>query len=409
MANRMFKALASRVVSRFIGAVLQALSFFLIARAVGATEFGWFAQGMACGYVGAAIASLGLSNRVLTVNGQSDPGATAGKFFAARTFSIPVGVGFAVLVALIFGLPWTAVVLLGLAVALFDHYTDFLQAALAGLTRDTKAVVVIMAQRLLPFVALIGALVINPDYLLWAFAGGTIAGIGVGVVLVASSVRWARSAGALFDDKAVGFWFSGIASSLPQLQPAIAGAVLGPAVAGVYAVAVRVTSPLSIVPIGIQTILVPRISTANAERVRLVTKQALIVSAVYAALLAVLAFPLGWAADIALGEGFDHIVSLVAAFTVMSGAAAIAQVSYGRLIARHRAGLGAAIVIITTLVNLGFLWVIGDFAGAGWLWTVPLIGSVLGITAFTIADIRTSGPKASGEHAVTAKAGAPLG
>ncbi|WP_149361181.1 hypothetical protein [Lolliginicoccus suaedae] len=389
MANRMAKALASRVLSRFLGALLQALAFFVIARQVGATDFGWFAQGMAAGYVGAALAGLGLANRVLTVNGHDDPTGVAGAFLHVRTATIPIGAALAAGGIALLGLPFSMIVMLGAAVAVLDNYVDFLQSALAGLTRDGRAVIVILAQRALPLAVLLAALAVEPGMIIAAFVAGTALSGVVGLVLAAASTTRPATY-RVVRERAMGFWFSGIASSLPQLQPAVAGVVLGPAVAGVYAVAVRVTSPLAIVPIGIQTILVPRISTADQARVRAVTKQAYIASALYAVLLAGLALPLGWAVGRALGEGFDHVVSLVAAFTVMSGAAALAQVNYGRLIARHRAGLGATIVIVTTILNLGFLWLIGDLAGAAWLWTVPLIGSVLGVAAFSIADARTA-------------------
>nr|WP_306430920.1 hypothetical protein [Rhodococcus sp. 06-418-1B] len=294
-------------------------------------------------------------------------------FLIARLLVAVVGFALSWVATMMLGLPGGWVLLAGIASAFADQIVDFVQAALAGLKKDSHAALCIVLQRIIPFGFFTVSYLIetNINYSLRAYFVGSIASIPICLLLLSDYLS--RPKGFRIVTNAFwGFWLAGLSSSLPQLQPVAAGLALGPTSAGMYSASSRVANPLSIVSAAVQSIMVPRMASGSPESGEAIFRRSLRAVLCYSCVVVAISPAIAWVFIKLLGSGYEGAQSLVTSFVVGAAISSIAQVYQADLLARYRPGAGAVITGASTAFGLGFLWFVATLLSPSYLWAVPI-------------------------------------
>lgn len=358
---------------RVIGALLQALTLALFARAATPTLFGVVAALTGVFLLVHALTDLGVTSH-MTAARASDP--KSGIVSAALRFNLWSSIVMAAALALlsvvwaaVAGVPTAAVVALAVATSV-DRYAD-LRATLALADGDAKLFVGNMNLRrivtLLVFLVCLAAGV--PA--LGGFALATLIGSGVAGV---SAFVMTRSRGLNKDAVAFGalirgswpYWLNTVGTQVRNLDVAIVTAASGSLASGLYAAASRLTSPFRIIPTAMATVLLPAVSRLRAEGRGLASAAkpaALVVlstSALYA--LGVLITP--WAVVLLLGEQYAGAIGPVQVVLASMPFAAVASVLGSILQAVGQTRIVGSAAIVMSSLCLVMAFVGASLAGA---------------------------------------------
>lgn len=359
-----------RVAARLASSAFQAVTLILIARAAGPADFGIFALVLSLGYLASAITGVGASSRILRVKAETDGPPLSDALLVLRLAGSAVTAG-ACLSLQLFGLDARIVVSAALLVA-SDHLIDYAQAYFAGHGRQLVSSLVVVCQRLVPLVGVCGLVLADTFHFYWV----AVLSVPVAIGAIAPLVSTARKPQRIMfvARSSIGYWAAGMASNLRQLDPIILGLVARSDVVGSYAIAARMTNPLTIVVSALQSVLVPelaqRLGTSSFKKLFTWFSVA---SFFYAVLLCIAS---GTIADFAiwiLGTDYADGRALIAAMVVAAGLSAVAQAYQTRLTAEGRPAVAAWVIASGAIVGLVIMPILVITAGVGFLWIVPLV------------------------------------
>ena len=388
-ARRLGGDVSLRVAARIGAAGMQAATLLLLARSLGPSSFGVFAVFSATGMLLTALACLGSSMRVLRLRAEQEAEALLPALFWIQAAGATLVLAVLLVASVVVGNPAPAVV--GALLAFSDQQMEFRVSHLSGDVRQTAASLSILAQRGLALAAVgVAALLALPALLL---LGVALVLVAVIAVVPAPARRVAPRTLLRFARSSLGYWFGGLVTNLRQLEPLVVSATGGVGAAGFYAIAVRVSNPLSIVVTSLQAVAVPEMARASDRaEFRRMFRLLLTVALVYAGVL-VAGSPL--VADVFLavvGHRYDGARTLVTVMVVCAGLSAVSQALQARLIAAGRPATSGWIIGGATLLGLGVLAVTSATAGGAYLWIAPLVTQGTILAALAVVPVRGPAP-----------------
>lgn len=374
----------TRIAARILASALQALSLLVLARALGAAQFGLFAVGLSLGYVVASVVTWGAQYRVLRSAAEPDPRAIRASLLVLQLSAVCVSTAVA---ALLLGLDLIVMAgFVGFAVGMADQVNAFGQFDAAGTGHHRHASVMAVQQRAVPAITLIVTL----GAFSWApFLVATALTLLQPLAFSVAHLRPLRpSARAL--QKGAGYWLYGMAQNTPQLEAPMLGAIASSSVAGLYGIANRIANPLTILSSALSSIFVPEIARArDAELRRHLGNRLIAVSTGYAVVVAVSALWIAPVVVLLAGRTYLPAEPLIAATTVAAGLSAVSQAFNAILIAEGRPFISSVALAVGTCVSLAGLAILASIAAASFLWLAPLLTQTVVLTLFV--TIRSRG------------------
>jgi O-antigen/teichoic acid export membrane protein len=174
------------------------------------------------------------------------------------------------------------------------------------------------------------------------------------------------------------YWVNSVATQARNLDTAIAGIVAGPAQAGFYAAASRLTSPLRILPTSLASVLLPASSSRTSSTMGGVLKLIGVSLAGLTVFYGVLSYVIPWAVPVFLGEPYAGGVAALQITTLGLIFASAASLLGAPLQAVGLKKFVAGIAVLTTATCLVGIALGGYFFGAS--------GAAVGLAASYIVQ-----------------------
>lgn len=378
-------ALISRVLARLLASLGQAGFLLLLARELGPSQFGAVAVVLAVGFFFSAITSFGSSTRVLRLAAEDNQKQTATRLLYLRLWGTALSVVGCTVLAMFGG---TVLAFLAVFMLASDQIVDYVQAYFAGSGRQMLSSLVILVQRLIPFIT-IGTMV-----LLGSFSAELIALCFV-LTLTCSLVApirersratkfWSRDIWTELRSS-TGYWMSGLAPNVSQLQPPLLSLILDAASVGFFAITSRLTNPLTILVGALQTLLIPELAKRRGTpQFHKLYRSSVAASAIYGLLLSACAWLIADVMVAMLGQAYSEAHALIVSMTVAAAMSALAQAYQSKLLAEGRPSTAALIVGVGSAVGLVALLSIALLGGVTWLWLSPLVTQGLIVSGLAI-------------------------
>lgn len=360
--------LSVHLVVRLVASGLQALSLVLLARVLGAREFGLLVSLLAIGAVIGVLTGFGGTSHALRVLASSEPKRLAATMMRMRALSL-VGVAPVVcgLGYYLFG--FEAVQSFAIAGFVAAEADSQLSRSIAvGFQRLRMANILALCR---PMAMLLGILVSL------GFSVSTIAGYCAGAFISACVARLSVSAlvGRSGQVRPVlrasyGYWWSTSLVSLQQLDVPLVGGISSVDLAGNYAGVNRLVNPVNLAASAVLAIFTPELSKSTElnekdrvfrEAFRIVLRGALAL-----VLLSPVAAIVG---PILLGPDFEDSGPLFVGLTMGVAVNAFSQLYAGWYYAFGRAGLLSWVRMVTIPTSLG---VIATAAWSGNMWILAV-------------------------------------
>lgn len=313
-----FLLLAARVLS----AVLQALLLVLLVRAVPIEEFGLYAVATSVGAILTGLLGMGVATRVLRL-----PVIDADRYrFTVLVLAPALGALAAVLV-------WCCLLPSGggtwlVAAAIFagsEMYGGIIQNLFFGEQRIGRANSFMVLRRALPLAALLLSAATGGD-VFFSLAAGFVGSFGL-TALIAGGAPSRRLHIRELLVSSRHYWVANTAAMAQQLDVPLLAVFLGSPVAGAYAAAFRLASPVHLVTSIIVSTAVPAISRATEYAERRLLEIGVIRNGIaYACLIAILSPVMSWVGPLVLGAQFDAFAWIFPLMFLNSAVSVVNQV-----------------------------------------------------------------------------------
>lgn len=317
-----------RTVSRAIASIIQAAFLILLSRALGIKEFGTFSTAYSLLTLLAAALSFGVTAQALRAKADASTSILKEKLTSLRFF------GTIILVCISVGVmavsDWSPA-LIGLAgsLVLSDYWIDYAQAWLAGSDKQFASSSLILMQRIILILPVLVSFLLesSPDpsaelssvlISLAAFIPISAAIIIVRAKLINPFTGNVR--------QLLSYWLAGLVGNLKQLeQPSVAYATSSMGLAAGYAMGVRITNPILIVPTALQAVVLPKLLDPglHTHDKHQLSRRAWLLILVYASLLAATSPLLSRILLLFLGEDYAPFGNLFIAFFLSAGIASL--------------------------------------------------------------------------------------
>lgn len=363
---------------KVVAAILQALFFAVFAHLMGLGPFGEFSIGYSLTLVTMSLFEFGFGSLSLRIAREDDPGRTLATILIIRAGTNVVVVAG---ITAIWGSLLSHGALVGLCVALFaigETWANLVQNLLIGLLRERLSMLLLILRR----VALLGmALAVGwldhgagpHEGFLIAGAGGLIFNvIGTSLFVVGKFSRPYNPVH--FVSKRRRFWATSLADNARQLDVVIVGALGGPSLAGLFAAANRLITPLGLLTSSLIQSLVPELirrSNNDDENHRYVRRVVHVMTYYGVAIIAASAVS-PWLITWLYGkEFFDAWPITIAAFFVT----AFSAVNQCYFAWEYTRGIALYLPIAMATITIVYLlaMTVASLSGSVWAVTVAMI------------------------------------
>jgi O-antigen/teichoic acid export membrane protein len=183
--------------------------------------------------------------------------------------------------------------------------------------------------------------------------------------------------------KSYPYWINSVSSQIQNLDVALTSAFAGPAQAGLYAAAARLTNPLRILPNSLATILLPAASKRTSSTIASLCKLVAGATAVFGMFYGALIVLMPWAVPVFLGGDYAG-----ATFALQVTCAGLVFASASSLVSTLLLGLGLKHHVATTAVVTTFACLAGVVVGSI---TAGAAGAAIGLaSAFVLQSLLLS-------------------
>lgn len=319
------------LVSRFGAAVLQAVVLIVVARGLGAQNFGSFGATAAIGAIVTTVCSFGAQQRVLR-SGAADRDKVDA-IYTLLVLATLLALTVSVVLSSVLRNEFTGVQLLGGLSASVDSLALFGQNVSFGALKPGRA---LLGMYLVRVISLAGALML--------IVPGPVGIPALGVAYVCACItsgivarlRPRRLSSFAFYREGYNFWATSVWGMLQQLDVVMVSVGIGVKQAGAYSAAYRLASPLHLVTGALNSIYTPRLSSTEDSAVRWRDGVRLTrIGAAYAAALIVLSPSLLWLGPAVLGSSYKTYTVLFPVLVVNGALNVVAQLLTSRLYAEH--------------------------------------------------------------------------
>ncbi|MBD0864079.1 hypothetical protein IA539_23220 [Gordonia sp. zg691] len=386
---------ARRILARVASSAMLGIFLLLLARQLTVDSFGQYILAYTVGMVIGLAAGFGAPVQVMRVS------ATGGSAAAARLYvvhSVSVSAVFLIAVGGLLYWELPAIVVAGGVFAYSDTVGNFAQNFLAGIRAHTAASCLVVAQRALPLIAW-GALVaggrgIDASSLICIF--GITAAVALLVPAVSAGLRVLHHAITAFDDRserpAAPFWALSVSGVLSQLQVSALALFAPPLTVGYFAMATRVTGPLTLLSAAMSTVVVPELSDnvddgSTFSRIYRRYRNGIIA---YCVLVVLAAWPISWVILQIIGTKYDPAQPMLVGMIVAAGISSISQAISAKYIAVGRPNIVTTAIVAGGSATLALLALAGHLDRLDIIWLIPIAGQLL-VLAAMLSDSRTGG------------------
>jgi O-antigen/teichoic acid export membrane protein len=382
MRRRHLRVFSYRVAARGTAAILQALSFVVLARQLGADGFGAVAIGITTGTVVSMLTGLGGGTRALRLGLEPEHKRVASAMFAAQCVTALMSgvITFVVVTWLLNGGLW-----LGVAVGVVvssDALCGLEQAVLAGLFRPLASAGLLLFQRAAPFTCLILAHFVNVPAILGYSVGAAIAAVPAVVRPIREWQRPIRFVDLILSSR--GYWFSKAVECLGMLDIVVVRVFAGATAAGFYSIANRVASPLHIIATSILSTITPAAAAAQRGGGKTdILRRSTTISVIWGAVISACSPLIAEIAIRVLGAEYAPAKGMVVGFIIAVAISGISQTIIARYLIEGRPTVVA--------VSLGLGIVSGLLITMGtavhwptWLWVSPILAQLVILTLLVV-------------------------
>lgn len=384
---------------RILAALIQALIMLLLVRAVSPAEFGFFAGVYGVLTVVQTFFDFGLPTLVSRERAKrANPGVVTGALHLNNALSLAMGLSLVVVIGLLGATTNSQFFLLlplGVWAAAERNADAWLVVVFAD--GDARINTTNLVSRRLGNLALFAALTIwtGIDPVL-GFGISSAAAACASWVFAHSYVkrRLAPAEGiraTVLFRMSYPYWINSVATQARNLDATIIGLVAGPAQAGFYAAAARLTNPLRILPTSLAAVLLPASSSRNSSNMRGLLKLVMIVVGGLALLYLALGLAFPILVPLVLGEAYVGAVpalQITAAGLIFASAAALLSSLMQGVGLKHFVAGTAVLTTVVCLVGVGFggfFWgASGAAAGLGFSFLLQSIVLATRMTFFIV-------------------------
>ncbi|OUE27601.1 oligosaccharide flippase family protein [Clavibacter michiganensis] len=179
------------------------------------------------------------------------------------------------------------------------------------------------------------------------------------------------------------YWINSVSSQIQNLDVALTSAFAGPAQAGLYAAAARLTNPLRILPNSLATILLPAASKRTSSTIASLCKLVVGATAVFGLFYGALILAMPWAVPVFLGDDYSG-----ATFALQVTCGGLVFASASSLVSTLLLGLGLKHYVAITAVVTTFACLAGVVVGSI---TAGAAGAAIGLaSAFVLQSVLLS-------------------
>ncbi|MFC8316343.1 GDSL-type esterase/lipase family protein [Gordonia sp. NPDC057258] len=383
-----------RILARVASSAMLGVFLLLLARALPVDTFGQYILAYTLGVVVGLAAGFGAPIRVMRLSA-SDDTPTAAALFVAHT--VPVSGVFLVATAglILAGLP--VIVVAGVLFAYSDTVQNFAQSFLAGTHAHTAASCLVVVQRAVPLVvwgglALSGigldAAALAVIFSCTAVTALVVPAVPIGVRGLRRAIRELRRPGA----ETVRYWALAMSGTLAQLQVSALAVFATPLTVGYFAMATRVTGPLTLLSAALSTVAVPELARtvddASAfDRIYCRYRNLVIV---YCVVVIVAAWPAAWAVVHVVGTKYEPAQLLLTGVIIAAGISSLSQAISAKHIAAGRPDTVTAAIVLGGGATLALLLLAGALDHVGAIWLAPIAGQLL-VLAALLSDVHEGG------------------
>lgn len=365
-----------RLSARIISSAALGVCLLLTARATPIVDFGAMMTAYSSGLIIGLVAGIGAPTRVLRA--PAEQRSVVGALFIVHTAMV---VGAFIVAFAICGLVWPKyAVAAGLMFALGDTVQNYAQGHMTSLDLQRSANCLVLLQRVIPLCVVLVCffMVGHVDYALLTGAFAVPVILALVVPWKSASRSGFSSLGEVFHNW-FGYWAYSGSAVMAQLQIPVLGFAGTAATVGVFAMATRVVGPITLLTASLTAVVVPEMARRlpDPKAFHSLYRLMLIVVFGYFVLVAVFAFPAGWAVVRLAGPQYAGAVPLVVGTIIGAGLSACAQGFNAKLLAVGRPGLATVPVVTGGAVALLMLLGLGWSGAVGYLWTVPVVSQMV--------------------------------
>jgi O-antigen/teichoic acid export membrane protein len=391
MSQRHVVVFSYRVAARGLAAVLQAVSFVVLARQLGAGGFGAVAVGISTGTIVSTLTGFGGGSRALRLGMETEHKRVATAMFSAQCPAALIsGAISCVVVTGLLDREWWIGVAVGVMV-LSDALCGLEQAVLAGLIRPLASAGLLLFQRAAPFTCLTLAYFVSVPAILGYAVGAAIAAVSAIVRPIRDWHRPIRFVELISSSR--GYWSSKVAESLGMLDIVVVRLFAGGSAVGLYSIANRVANPLHIIATSILSVVTPAAAQAqrregNTDILRRATAISVICGAVVSAcspLVAEIAIKM-------LGPEFAPAKMMIVGFIVAVAISGVSQT----IIARYLVEGMPSLVALSLAIGIGIgllVTMVAALHWSTWLWISPILMQLTIISLLLVNRLPMSWPR----------------
>ncbi len=393
--NRLRTDATVRILARVASSAMLGAFLLLLARALPVDTFGQYVLAYTLGVVAGLAVGFGAPIRVMRVGASDDDHTTAAGLYVAHT--IAVSTVFLIIVAgLAFGgLP--LIVVAGVMFAYSDTVQNFAQNFLAGTHAHTAASCLVVVQRAVPL-AVWGVLALSGSDLgaaalvvIFACTAAT----ALLVPAVSIGVRGVRDAAGELRGPGTGtarYWALAMSGTLAQLQVSALAVCAPPLTVGYFAMATRVTGPLTLLSAALSTVAVPELArhVDDASTFDRIYRRYRNVVGAYCVVVVLAAWPVAWVIVQIVGAKYEPAQNLLIGMIIAAGISSVSQAISSKHIAAGRPGTVTAAIVLGGVVTLLLLLLAGALDHLDAIWLAPIAGQLLVLTAL-LSDVHEGG------------------
>jgi O-antigen/teichoic acid export membrane protein len=203
-----------------------------------------------------------------------------------------------------------------------DQVVDYVQAFLAGTNRQIRSSLIVIFQRAIPFLAIASMSLLSMfsvEVIICSFLSTLFLSALIPIRERSRSVRY-WSAETWSELKAsTGYWMSSLAPNIGQFQAPALSLVLDSASVGLFAIASRLTNPLSILVGALQTLLMPELSRRRGTfQFQSLYRASVTASSLYGLMLCLVSWKIADVAILLLGPQYDSARPLIVGMIIQS-------------------------------------------------------------------------------------------
>jgi O-antigen/teichoic acid export membrane protein len=371
MSKRHVVAFSYRVAARGAAAILQAVSFVILARQLGADGLGAVAVGLSVGTIVSILTGFGGATRALRLGLETEHKRVATAMFAAQCPAAFIsGAVSCVVVTGLLDREWWLGVAVGIMV-LSDALCGLEQAVLAGLFRPFASAGLLLFQRAVPFTCLALTHFVGVPAILGYTVG---AGIAAAAAIVRPIRDWHRPiklGELIFSSR--GYWSSKVAESLGMLDIVVVRLFAGGSAVGLYSIANRVANPFHIIATSISSIITPAAAHAQRrEETTEILRRSTTISVICGVVISACSPLFAEIAVKMLGTEFAPAKKLIIGFIIAVAISGVSQTIVARYLIEGLPSLVAMSITLGIGIGLLLTMVVATHLST-WLWICPIL------------------------------------